>query len=174
MEEITQDIPIGGENHAKFAMPDHLKDTQFTPNEAVEENENEETPSLEEIGSAFPRLADAIAKAESQEAGLTTQDDNIRDQIIEAIKTVYDPEIPVNIYELGLIYEVNIGEGGKVDVLMTLTSPGCPAAGMLPGDVEEKVRSVEGTGDVKVEVTFEPPWDQSMMTDEAKLELGFM
>ena len=98
----------------------------------------------------------------------------LREQIIEAIKTVYDPEIPVNIYELGLIYEVGIGEHGKIDVLMTLTSPGCPAAGMLPGDVEEKVRSVKGTGDVKVEVTFAPPWDQSMMTDEAKLELGFM
>ena len=99
---------------------------------------------------------------------------DLRERIIEAIKTVYDPEIPVNIYELGLIYEVSIGEHGKIDVLMTLTSPGCPAAGMLPGDVEEKVRSVKGTGDVKVEVTFEPPWDQSMMTDEAKLELGFM
>jgi len=107
------------------------------------------------------------------EAGEAPEPD-LRDRIIEAIKTVYDPEIPVNIYELGLIYEVNIGEHGKIDVLMTLTSPGCPAAGMLPGDVEEKVRSVKGTGDVKVEVTFEPPWDQSMMTDEAKLELGFM
>ena len=109
---------------------------------------------------------------ETAKAGLEVV--NLYDQIIEAIKTVYDPEIPVNIYELGLIYEVNIGEHGKIDVLMTLTSPGCPAAGMLPGDVEEKVRSVKGTGDVKVEVTFEPPWDQSMMTDEAKLELGFM
>src|SRR6185312_14111361 len=104
----------------------------------------------------------------------TGSEANLRDQIIEAIKTVYDPEIPVNIYELGLIYEVNIGEQNNIDVVMTLTSPGCPAAGMLPGDVEEKVRSVSGTGDVKVEVTFEPPWDQSMMTDEAKLELGFM
>jgi len=99
---------------------------------------------------------------------------NLRDQIIDAIKTVYDPEIPVNIYELGLIYEVNIGENNDTDVVMTLTSPGCPAAGMLPGDVEEKVRSVSGVGNVTVEVTFDPPWDQSMMTDEAKLELGFM
>src|SRR6185437_8799651 len=99
------------------------------------------------------------------EAGEAPEPD-LRDRIIEAIKTVYDPEIPVNIYELGLNYEVNIGEHGKIEVLMTLTSPGCPAAGMLPGDVEEKVRSVKGTGDVKVEVTFEPPWDQSMMTDE--------
>lgn len=99
---------------------------------------------------------------------------SLRDEIIEAIKTVYDPEIPVNIYELGLIYEVNIGEEGKVDILMTLTSPGCPAAGMLPGDVEEKVRAIPGVGDVHVEITFDPPWDQGMMSDEAKLELGFM
>ncbi len=105
----------------------------------------------------------------------TAEQLNFRDQVIEAIKTVYDPEIPVNIYELGLIYEVNILENNNVDVLMTLTSPGCPAAGMLPGDVEEKVRSVPGHGDqIKVEVTFEPPWDQSMMTEEARLELGFL
>lgn len=96
------------------------------------------------------------------------------DQIVEALKTVFDPEIPVNIYELGLIYEVKLGDEGKVDVTMTLTSPGCPAAGMLPGDVEEKVREVPGVTDVKVEVTFDPPWDQSMMSDEARLELGFM
>lgn len=103
------------------------------------------------------------------ENGLT-----MRDQIVEALKTVFDPEIPVNIYELGLIYEVKIEDEGKVNVTMTLTSPGCPAAGMLPGDVEEKVRSVSGVTDVHVEVTFDPPWDQSMMSDEARLELGFM
>lgn len=96
------------------------------------------------------------------------------DQIIEALKTVFDPEIPVNIYELGLIYEVKIEDEGRVNVTMTLTSPGCPAAGMLPGDVEEKVRAVPGVSDVSVEVTFDPPWDQSMMSDEARLELGFM
>jgi FeS assembly SUF system protein len=103
-----------------------------------------------------------------------TESLSMHDQIIEAIKTVFDPEIPVNIYELGLIYEVKIGDEGKVDISMTLTSPGCPAAGMLPGDVEEKVRSVPGVTDVSVEVTFEPPWDQSMMSEEARLELGFM
>ena len=105
----------------------------------------------------------------AENAGLS-----MHDQIVEALKTVFDPEIPVNIYELGLIYEVKIGEEGKVDISMTLTSPGCPAAGMLPGDVEEKVREVPGVTDVKVEVTFDPPWDQSMMSDEARLELGFM
>ncbi len=118
--------------------------------------------------------SDETGQAPAEASPSAGTEANLRDQIIEAIKTVYDPEIPVNIYELGLIYEVNIGEQNNIDVVMTLTSPGCPAAGMLPGDVEEKVRSVNGTGDVKVEVTFEPPWDQSMMTDEAKLELGFM
>jgi FeS assembly SUF system protein len=109
----------------------------------------------------------------SQEANGRVPASTIRDQVIEAIKTVYDPEIPVNIYELGLIYEVNVDKG-DVHVLMTLTSPGCPAAGMLPGDVEEKIREIPGVEDAEVEITFDPPWDQSMMSDEARLELGFM
>ncbi|MCX6350256.1 MAG: SUF system Fe-S cluster assembly protein [Bacteroidetes bacterium] len=99
---------------------------------------------------------------------------SLHDKIYEQIKTIFDPEIPVNIYELGLIYEVRIEDNNDVFVLMTLTSPACPAAGMLPGEVEEKIRAIEGVNEVKIEITFEPPWDQSMMTDEAKLELGFM
>ena len=99
---------------------------------------------------------------------------NMYDQIIDAIKQVYDPEIPVNIFELGLIYEVKIAEDGKVDVSMTLTAPSCPAAGQLPGEVEEKIRTVPGVTDVTVDITFDPPWDQSMMSEEARLELGFM
>ena len=99
---------------------------------------------------------------------------NMYDQVIDAIKQVYDPEIPVNIFELGLIYEVRISEDGKVDVTMTLTAPSCPAAGMLPGEVEEKIRTVPGVTDVTVDITFDPPWDQSMMSEEARLELGFM
>jgi FeS assembly SUF system protein len=90
------------------------------------------------------------------------------------IRTCYDPEIPVNIYELGLIYEVNINEDFDVHVLMTLTSPSCPVAETLPPDVEEKIRSVDGVKSAKVEITFEPTWDQSMMSEEAKLELGFL
>ena len=99
---------------------------------------------------------------------------NLNDKIIAALKTVFDPEIPVDIYELGLIYEVRIGDNNNVDIIMTLTSPGCPAAVMLPNEVEEKAASVEGVGEVKVDVTFDPPWEQSMMSDEARLELGFM
>ena len=90
------------------------------------------------------------------------------------IQTCYDPEIPVNIYELGLIYEININEERNVHVMMTLTSPSCPVAETLPPDVESKIASVEGVSSAKVEITFDPPWDQSMMSEEAKLELGFL
>jgi FeS assembly SUF system protein len=95
-------------------------------------------------------------------------------KIVEALKTVYDPEIPVDIYELGLIYEIKIDDQANVEIEMTLTSPSCPSAEELPGEAEAKVKSVEGVNDVKIKLTFEPPWDKDMMSDEAKLELGFM
>jgi FeS assembly SUF system protein len=94
--------------------------------------------------------------------------------VVDMIRTCYDPEIPVNIYELGLIYGVTINEERDVHVLMTLTSPSCPVAETLPPDVEQKIASVEGVKSAKVEITFEPPWEQSMMSEEAKLELGFL
>jgi len=97
----------------------------------------------------------------------------IRADVIEALKTCYDPEIPVDIYELGLIYEVEIGDGGSVAVKMTLTSPACPVAGSLPGEVEEKVRSVAGVKEARVELVWDPPWDKDMMSEEAQLTLGF-
>ena len=100
--------------------------------------------------------------------------EQLENDVLDMIRTCYDPEIPVNIYELGLIYEVNINEEHDVHVLMTLTSPSCPVAETLPPDVEEKIRSVEGIKSAKVEITFEPTWDQSMMSEEAKLELGFL
>ncbi|MEL6132600.1 MAG: SUF system Fe-S cluster assembly protein [Bacteroidota bacterium] len=98
----------------------------------------------------------------------------IKDKAIEQIRTVYDPEIPVNIFELGLIYEVNVKEDGNVHVLMTLTAPACPAAEILPGEVKEKVETVEGVKEANVEITFEPEWNMEMMSDEAKLELGML
>lgn len=90
------------------------------------------------------------------------------------LKTIFDPEIPVNIYELGLVYEVNVMAENVVEIVMTLTSPNCPVAGTLPGEVEEKVKSVSGVTDAVVELVFEPSWNQDMMSEEAKLELGFM
>ena len=96
----------------------------------------------------------------------------LQDKVVEKIRTCYDPEIPVNIYDLGLIYTVNIEPSGDVQVKMTLTAPGCPAAGSLPGEVEDKISMVPGVKNVKVEVVWEPPWDKDMMSEAAKLQLG--
>lgn len=96
------------------------------------------------------------------------------EKIKDAIKTVYDPEIPVDVLELGLIYDIKLFPINNVYILMTLTSPSCPSAGTIPGEVEEKVRTVEGVNEVTVELTFDPPYTQDMMSEVAKLELGFM
>lgn len=100
--------------------------------------------------------------------------ENLRDIVVETLKSVYDPEIPVDIYELGLIYEINIYPVNNVYVVMTLTSPACPVAETLPVEVEQKLKGIEGVNDVKVELTFDPPFTQDMMSDAAKLELGFL
>ncbi|MBI5726583.1 MAG: SUF system Fe-S cluster assembly protein [Ignavibacteriales bacterium] len=96
----------------------------------------------------------------------------LNNAVVEALKSVYDPEIPVNIYELGLIYSVNIDDGGKVVIEMTLTSPACPVAGTLPPEVEGKVRSIPGVTDCVVKVVWDPPWGMHMMSEEAKLQLN--
>lgn len=97
------------------------------------------------------------------------------DDIEEVLTTVYDPEIPVNIVALGLVYELEVDEHtGKVKIIMTLTAPGCPVGGEIVEEVQDKVRAVEGVNDVYVHLTFDPPWDRDMMSEEAKLELGFL
>jgi FeS assembly SUF system protein len=98
--------------------------------------------------------------------------DRLTDDIVMAMKSVYDPEIPCDIYELGLIYKVDIDDAREVSIEMTLTSPSCPAAGELPGMVENAVATVEGVSNVKVSLTFDPPWDQSRMSEEAKVALN--
>lgn len=95
-------------------------------------------------------------------------------KIIEALQTVFDPEMPANIYDLGLVYNIDIKEDGYVNITMTLTAPGCPVAGEIIMDVDSKVRSIDGVKDVNVMLTFDPPWNRDMMTEEAKLELGFL
>lgn len=94
--------------------------------------------------------------------------------VISVLKTIHDPEIPVDIYELGLIYEVKVMDDGFVHIEMTLTSPNCPVAESLPAEVEEKVGGIEGATGAKVNIVFDPPWTQDMMSEEAKLELGFL
>jgi FeS assembly SUF system protein len=98
----------------------------------------------------------------------------LKEQVIESLKTIYDPEIPVNIYDMGLIYEVNVLPINNVQVVMTLTAPGCPAAQSLPVEVDQKLREIEGINDVHVSVTWTPPWDRSMMSEAAQLELGML
>lgn len=123
-------------------------------------------------------------KLESQEAGPPATEENtpsaipqeeldrLTDDLIGALKTVYDPEIPVDIYELGLIYKIDVSDDRDVLIDMTLTAPGCPVAGEMPGWVEDAVRSVEGVGDVQVNLLFDPPWDPTRMSDEARVALN--
>lgn len=113
--------------------------------------------------------------SEKKESNLNeTAIPDLRDKVIQALKTVYDPEIPVDVYELGLIYEISIYPVNNVYILMTLTSPSCPSAEVIPGEIEQKLKALEGVNDVKVEVTFDPPYSQDMMSEAAKLELGFL
>ena len=98
----------------------------------------------------------------------------LEERVIEVLKNCYDPEIPVNIFELGLIYEIVIDDDTNVEIKMTLTSPACPVAGSLPGEVEYKVKNIPEVNDVKVKLVWNPPWDKDMMSDVAKLELGML
>lgn len=108
----------------------------------------------------------------SEETTIDTQE--LGEKIVTVLKTIYDPEIPVDIYELGLIYDVLVNEDMDVKILMTLTSPNCPVAETLPVEVEEKVKSLNTVKDAEVEITFDPPWTQDLMSEEAKLELGLL
>ena len=116
----------------------------------------------------FAEAWDAPQKAALEQGEI----DRLTDDIIEALKSVYDPEIPVDIYELGLIYKVDLSDDRDVAIEMTLTAPGCPVAGEMPGWVEDAVRKVEGVKSAKAELVFDPPWDPSKMSDEAKLALN--
>lgn len=100
--------------------------------------------------------------------------ENLRDRVIEVLHTVYDPELPVNIFELGLVYDIQILDNNAVDIIMTLTAPACPVAGDIVFEVQQKVAGIEGVSDAHVQLTFDPPWTKDMMSEEARLELGFM
>ncbi|MFM2375219.1 MAG: hypothetical protein RLZZ165_316 [Bacteroidota bacterium] len=99
---------------------------------------------------------------------------DLENRVLDVLKSIYDPEIPVNIYELGLIYEVAVTPFADVHIRMTLTSPNCPVAGSLPGEIQAKVEIIPEVRHCEVEITFDPPWDQSMMSEEARLEMGMM
>ena len=119
---------------------------------------------------------DTMNAAESPTESAIPQEelDRMTDELIAAFKTVFDPEIPVDVYELGLIYKVDIDDDRKVDIEMTLTAPGCPVAGDMPGWIENAARTVEGVADVEVRLTFDPPWTPARMSDEARLALNML
>ena len=112
-------------------------------------------------------------ETETTAAPAPASPEQIRERIVDVLRTVYDPEIPVDIYELGLVYEVGVDEGGRAAIRMTLTSPMCPVAGELPLEVEAKVRAVPGVTAAAVELVWDPPWSPERMSETAKLELGF-
>jgi FeS assembly SUF system protein len=127
----------------------------------------------EKLGRKRDYLAGFIA-GETESAPAAADNDELKDRVVEALKSIYDPEIPVDIYELGLIYDVDISEDGDAIVTMTLTTPHCPVAESLPNEVELRVLSVPGIRDAEVKLVWDPPWDPSRMSDEARLELGML
>lgn len=116
----------------------------------------------------------AHEKQPVQEKPVITTKMELEKKILNMLRTIFDPEIPVNIFDLGLIYEVNVDEDFQVEIVMTLTAPNCPVAESLPNEVNEKVKAIEGVKNVHVEMTFEPPWDRDMMSEEAQLDLGLL
>ncbi len=130
-------------------------------------------PAHEAVAASTPDFIEAKAPETTSGSALPPEEiDRLTTDIVAALKSVYDPEIPADIYELGLIYKVDINDDRHVDVEMTLTSPGCPVAGEMPGWVENAVNAVPGVSGAKATITFDPPWDQSRMSDEARLALN--
>ena len=130
-----------------------------------------------------PKFIESSATAENQPESVSqdvaaapaaVDSEALREKIVDVLRSIYDPEIPVNIYEIGLIYSVEIDPASAVNIRMTLTSPACPAAGTLPGEVEDKTRLVEGVTDVKVDLVWDPTWTPAMMSETAKLQLGML
>ena len=144
----------------------------------IEEVDSVATPPRARVTESFERKRDYLAgflsgETETPAAGVDPQGD-LKESVVEALKSIYDPEIPVDIYELGLIYDVEISEDGDAVVTMTLTTPHCPVAESLPQEVELRVLSVPGIRDAEVKLVWDPPWDPSKMSDEARLELGML
>jgi FeS assembly SUF system protein len=136
-------------------------------NPMIATDEKRATDQLETVGNAL------LASEENEAVILSPIEVSLlQGEIIEQLRTIYDPEIPVNIYELGLIYDIGVTPQGAVDIKMTLTSPGCPVAGTLPPEVQDKAAGIPGVTEAKVDVVWDPPWNMDMMSDEAKLELG--
>ena len=143
----------------------------------VEEVESVASPPRARVPDSVARKRDYLAgflAGETESKPAAGDGEDLKDRIVEALKSVYDPEIPVDIYELGLIYDIDVTEDGDAVVTMTLTTPHCPVAESMPNEVELRVLSVPGVRDAEVKLVWDPPWDPSKMSDEARLELGML
>lgn len=164
-------MKTSGRSWRAFTRPaiflnDMLKETMDTVRDIIETKPKADSPG---------QVAAAQSPAVADPSALPAEDlQRITDDIVRALKTVFDPEIPVDIYELGLIYKVDLADDRILTIDMTLTAPGCPVAGEMPGWVEAAVKGVEGVSGVKVNMVFDPPWTPAKMSDEARLELGWM
>lgn len=148
------------------------KKDDYSLQDAIADAVKQREASGEQVMQTNPDQAEELA--ELAKHGQPRTKEQMHEAIVAAIRTVYDPELPVNLYDLGLIYGIAIRDGGKVSIQMTLTAPGCPVAGEMPRMVEYAVRFVPGVSEVKAELVWDPPWDKSMMSEAAMLELGFM
>ncbi len=164
-------------------MLDRLLNRLYSNDREDEDAAREGVPDAGAEDNAIPvdtsaLEAHAAGRAEERqttaESGGPVDTEAVRENIIAAHRTVFDPEIPVNIYDIGLIYDIKVEPTGMTYVRMTLTSPACPAAGILPGQVESATRSVDGVRDVNLDLTFDPPWNPEMMSEAARLELGLL
>lgn len=135
---------------------------------------NEMTAGEEKAMSGGTQVSGTPVSSETPVSASPIDGGVLRDSIEATLRTVFDPEIPVNIFDLGLVYEIRIDDGGKIKITMTLTAPACPVAGEIVQDVQTKIEALEGVADCHVQLTFDPPWTKEMMTEEAKLELGFL
>ncbi len=155
-------------------ISDEIK-TSGNTNGEVKDNKSEESDSIETKSEAVNSENDNIEKTDQPAAGEPKHSlEEIKDEVIKVLKTCYDPEIPVDVWELGLIYEINAATNGDVLIVMTLTSPSCPVAEILPVEIEKKVKEHPMINDCKVQLTFDPPWSQKNMSEVAMLELGFL
>jgi FeS assembly SUF system protein len=164
---------------ADDSQPEEQQASSEPATPIVTETPAEKTESGAETGAAQGKLtyiesATPAEPTESAEPLTDDQKEEIKNRVTDMMRTIFDPEIPVNVYDIGLIYKIEPQDDGILQLTMTLTTPNCPAAGILPGEIESKARSVDGVRDVEFELTFDPPWNPEMMSEGARLELGMM
>lgn len=173
-ENASDEKPMNEEN----IIEKEITDTKVQNNGKEVKSEEQENIQEKQINETKNSIADTeketatTAVSESEKSAHSQEE--IKSEVIKVLKTCYDPEIPVDVWELGLIYEIHVATNGDVLIVMTLTSPSCPVAGILPNEIEQKVKEHPMVKDCKVQLTFDPPWSQHNMTEVAKLELGFL